>query len=412
MQKYVRIGISLLAAALTIVRLPAQSAAPASIYSPYIFAWIGDGQRQSSDFLAVIDADPKSSSYGRVVATLPVNARATMPHHTEYELSSTGLLMASGWAAGRTFVLDVRQPTRPKLAGSFTTVGAYSFPHSFRRLPNGNVLAAFQGMKDAYAPPGGLVEMDARGTLLRAASAAAPPLDPSLIWPYSLEVDATRDRVVTTSTPMGLPPWATPPQGSWRADRTDAVVTKHLQVWRLSDLKLLATMPLPESGRGKHHEYPAEPRLLPDGSIYVNTFRCGLYHVTALDDAQPRIRFVHAFAGGEEPHTMCAVPVVLGKYWIQSVAALPGLVALDVSDPARPVEVSRLGFTPSFHMPHWIAADRTGSRVLVTGDDQSYVLLVDVDPMTGNMTVDQRFTGEKTGGIGTGKVHGAVFGPR
>ena len=109
---------------------------------------------------------------------------------------------------------------------------------------------------------------------------------------------------------------------------------------------------------------------------------------------------------------MCAVPVVLGKYWIQSVAALPGLVALDVSDPARPVEVSRLTFTPSFHMPHWIAADRKGSRVLVTGDDQSYVLLVDVDPMTGNMTVDQRFSSEKTGGIGTGKVHGAVFGPR
>lgn len=66
MQKYVRIGISLLAAALTIVRLPAQSAAPASIYSPYIFAWIGDGQRQSSDFLAVIDADRKGS---RVLVT-------------------------------------------------------------------------------------------------------------------------------------------------------------------------------------------------------------------------------------------------------------------------------------------------------------------------------------------------------
>jgi len=83
-----------------------------------------------------------------------------------------------------------------------------------------------------------------------------------------------------------------------------------------------------------------------------------------------------------------------------------------VRGPCRTVEVSRLTFTRSFHMPHWIAADRKGSRVLVTGDDQSYVLLVDVDPMTGNMTVDQRFTGEKTGGIGTGKVHGAVFGPR
>jgi hypothetical protein len=247
-----------------------------------------------------------------------------------------------------------------------------------------------------------------------------------VIWPYSLEVDSKRDRIVTTSTPMGFPRWAKLPEGSWSFEKVESIVTRHVQIWRLSDLKLLTTVALPESGKGKHHEYPSEPRLLADGSMYVNTFSCGLYHVTGLDGPQPRIQFVHAFPGGDDLHTFCFVPVVIGKFWIQSAAALPGLIALDISDPEKPVEVSRLTLDSSFHMPHWVAADRRGSRVVVTGDDQSYVLVVDVDPQSGELTIDPRFRDEETGAVGvslirnqwphggggTGKVHGALFGPR
>ena len=53
---------------------------------------------------------------------------------------------------------------------------------------------------------------------------------------------------------------------------------------------------------------------------------------------------------------MCSVPVVIGHYWIQTVAALPGLIALDVTHPEKPVEVSRLALDPQFPMPHWLAA--------------------------------------------------------
>ena len=53
--------------------------------SPYLFVWAGDEDRKDEDFLAVIDARPSQSSYGEVIATLPVGARATQPHHTEYE---------------------------------------------------------------------------------------------------------------------------------------------------------------------------------------------------------------------------------------------------------------------------------------------------------------------------------------
>jgi len=40
-----------------------------------------------------------------------------MPHHTEYQMPASGVLWANGFAAGRTFRFDLRDPTRPRLAG-------------------------------------------------------------------------------------------------------------------------------------------------------------------------------------------------------------------------------------------------------------------------------------------------------
>src|ERR1700726_98867 len=36
----------------------------------YLFAWVGDEAHKGNDFLAVIDADPASASYGHLVTTL------------------------------------------------------------------------------------------------------------------------------------------------------------------------------------------------------------------------------------------------------------------------------------------------------------------------------------------------------
>jgi hypothetical protein len=135
---------------------------------------------------------------------------------------------------------------------------------------------------------------------------------------------------------------------------------------------------------------------------------------------------VYAFPGGDSEHAMCSVPVVIGHYWIQTVAALPGLIALDVSHPEKPVEVSRLTFDPLFPMPHWLAADRKGNRLVVTGDGGSWVLLARFDPEKGALSLDQTFRepGATLPGIsfdrqewphgkgGRAIVHGALFGPQ
>lgn len=379
----------------------------------YLFVWAGDADEKDSDFLAVVDSRPGSKTYGEVVATLPVGARATMPHHVDYESPPDNMLFVNGWKAGHSFIVDVRDPTRPKLAAQFKSVSGYSFPHSFARLANGNALAVFQSKGERYAPEGGLVELDMSGRGVRAGSAATPDVPAKLNWPYSLAVHPSLDRVITTSTDMGMPPFE-----KWQYNDT-----RHVQVWSKSDLRLLSSVALPPAPQGRHHIWPAEPRVLADGTVYVNTFTCGLYRLDGLDTAKPEATFVHAFPGGTSLHDMCFVPVVYGKYWLQTVPALPGIVVLDVSDPKKPVEASRFKLDPSYHMPHWLAADRSSGRLVLTGDSGSWVLLLRLDPQTGLVRVDESFrkAGSATPGISfdrakwphgeTGKavVHGAVF---
>jgi hypothetical protein len=223
-------------------------------------------------------------------------------------------------------------------------MGGYSFPHSYARLDNGNVLVTLQGRDGAYGAPGGLAELGVDGQVIRTVSARSADTPDDLVWPYSLAVVPGKDRAVVALSEMGMP--------DQDFDRTNQV-----QIWSTSDLKLLATVSLPHSGLGEHHLDPAEPRVLRNGVVYVSTFTCGLYRIDGVTGGAPSASFVHAFPGGLGAHDACFVPVVVGNFWVQTVPAINGLIALDVSDPSHPVEAARLVFDHQFHMPHWLAAD-------------------------------------------------------
>src|SRR5687768_10006398 len=94
--------------------------------SIFLFVWAGDADRKESDFLAVIDVDPRSSRYASVVATLPVGAARTRPHHTEHEMPASGILWANGFDASRTFRFDLRDPTRPQLVEPLGDPGPFT----------------------------------------------------------------------------------------------------------------------------------------------------------------------------------------------------------------------------------------------------------------------------------------------
>src|SRR2546425_3155674 len=188
----------------------------------YLFVWAGDDAKKSSDFLAVLDADSKSSHYGQVVASVAVPGPSGTPHHTELEMPDGGFLLANAFESGRTVLFDLRQPLHPSLATSFGDLDGYMHPHTYVRLANGRVLATFQyhGAHEPKSDGGGLVEFDERGHLIRSGSAMDAAAKGELIRPYSLVVIPALDRVVSTNTSM-------------HADRD----TRTVQVWRLSDRK-------------------------------------------------------------------------------------------------------------------------------------------------------------------------------
>ena len=374
--------------------------------SDFLYVWTAALDTTQPDFLAVFDVRPAPGRYGRIVATVPVPGRKNRPHHTEHEMPADARLFANGFGSGQTFIFDTDDPAHPRLDGQFGDLAGMMHPHSFLRLPNGNVLATFQMQHDSLGvAPGGLAELTSRGRLVRHVSANRAGVD-RRIRPYSAVIIPKLDRIVTTTTDM---------------DGEDAIPS--VQLWRLSDLRLLQTFDLPQGPRGDEAGLTAEPRLLADGkTVLVSTFNCGLYLLSGLDGASPGGQLVSSFPRKRD--TYCAIPVIAGHYYLVTVPAWHAVVSLDISNPAKPREVSRVELGEE-DVPHWIALEPNHRRVVVTGYGKLMhrVVLVNFDEPTGRLTLDERFRDDGApgpgirmdnrswphGGSAPGIPHGAVF---
>jgi hypothetical protein len=382
----------------------------------YLFVFSGDQAAKAKDFIAVIDADPTSKDYGKLVASVATDQVSIRPHHTEYEMPASGMLFANDHNANHSFIFDLRDPLHPKVATSFRDMGGFAMPHSFLRLPNGNVLASFQQkrgdhdmsghhdmtMMDGKDLTGGIVEIDDKGGVVRAVSNADPAHPDWPLLPYSLIPVPAIDRVLVTNSPM---------------QEEHLLQSVTYQLFRLSDLTLLGTYQLDPGPSLSGHIDPEEARVGPDGAVYIQTLSCGLQRVTGMDGAQPKAVMVHQFPG-----TFCGVPTLVDHYLVQAVESIGGFVVLDIADGAKPVEVSRLVIDPTYGA-HWTAWDaKTGRLVITSGKPGDRVYLLKLDRRTGQLTLDETFrdTDGKVGfamagktwphgWTGDGRAHGAVF---
>ena len=404
-----RFSLSVIAALWLLSNSLCIAAEPASGATQYLYLWTASADKSQPDFLAVLDVTERDGRYGRLVTTLPVPGRANGPHHTEHEMPADRQLFANGFESGQSFVFDLTDPATPRIVRQFGDVAGFSHPHSFLRLPNGNVLATFQMRHDPESGAvrtGGIVEMTPGGEVVRSSSADAAGIDPGQRV-YSGQVVPAFDRLVTTTTDM----------------HGESAASRNLQLWRLSDLALLRTFPLPDGPAGNEGLLTAEPRLMPDGkTVLVSTFSCGLYQMEGLDGDSPSARLVASFP--RKPDTFCAIPVISGHYYLVTVPAWSAVVSLDISDPSAPKEVSRLTLAPE-DVPHWIAISPDQRRVVVTGYEalQHRALIARFDPASGKLTIDERFREEGStepgfrldnkswphGGNSKGIPHGAVF---
>lgn len=376
--------------------------------SPYLYVWAGAENEGDSDFLAVLDVDPASVRYGEIVSSVPVGLQG-MAHHSEHVMPASDSLFVNSFRAGASFVIDVSDPLSPRVVESFSAMGDYTYPHTFERLPSGNVLATFQTKGKGNEVAGGLVELDPAGHFVRAAD-AADPADPEL-RAYSVTPIPKLDLAVSTTADM------------W----TEANGTS-FQIWRLSDLTLLRTVRLSPGELGYEHKDPAEVRLLSDSvTAMMTTFTCALYRLRDLDSDDPRAELVTVLPWETYQTDECGIPATRDRFWLQTYAHSSGssLLSFDISNPANPVLLDELVWKERW-WPHWISIEPEGNRVVLTsssGATQYRVLLVTLDPESGELEFDETFRdpGSAVPGVsfdrsnwphgeaGPARPHGAVF---
>lgn len=380
---------------------------------PYVVVWASDVDRQHPDFLAVLDADPESRTYGRVLKTYPVKSRGNA---AEGLLSrADGRVFAAGVQTNRVFTLDLRRPLEGGLADvdEFGPRRRFWAPHDFVSLPNGHVLvtcsdpARYRGdPRELLAAPGGFVELEADGDFVRELPAADPAARHLIIAPHG--VAASAGRMVTTNTAKGYAATA-------RGERAPGI---SVQVWKYPQLGLVKTVVLEAGPRGEENLEPLTPRFLRGQLVVlVNTRQGGALYVSdSVDIAEPTFKLAHDFGVGAVPGGAAVSPD--DHWYLVALGGTSRVVSLDVRDPWHPKRVSsvRLDQDPLKPErarrggPRGLALAADGTRVAVSnpgvdvpgirrdGDHRVYVLRL--DPATGGLRIDGAFRDETTQEVG------------
>jgi selenium-binding protein 1 len=161
-----------------------------------LYVWTRDADGEDSDFVAVVDIDPESPTYGTVIATAPTGSAANEAHHFGYNADATRIF-GGGMFSNDLFIYDVgTDPRNPKLLKTVDLdPTGYSGPHTLYAVPGG-VMLAMLGAVDGGGP-GALVLVDDDGDFQQAWPVVYPDGEPGYM--YDVGVKPELDRMITSS---------------------------------------------------------------------------------------------------------------------------------------------------------------------------------------------------------------------
>jgi selenium-binding protein 1 len=118
-----------------------------------------------NDFVGVVDADPASPRYGKMVYQLDLGTHGNEMHHWGYTDDRTRI-WACGLFSDKIYIVDVASdPARPRLEKVVDVGAGLSGPHTAYALP-GRMLLTFLSGKDGGLPAG-LAEFSNDGRFIR-----------------------------------------------------------------------------------------------------------------------------------------------------------------------------------------------------------------------------------------------------
>jgi hypothetical protein len=390
-----------------------------------LIVWAGDEAHTHPDFITVVDFDPHSPYYGKVLSTVPLTGPSAIgnePHHVG--LSADGKTFVVGGLLSvlrgqdQVFFFDVSHPREPQFIRSDNPPGA-SIADEFDSLSNGGFFGTFMGSPDG-ANPGRLVEYDAHQQFVQ-----AWPLDPPAdgFDPHGLAIDEARNLIVTSDFVCPLHTLLVPDGG-------EVILRGTVRVWDFAKRSIVRTIVVGD---------PANPSgtidvgLIP-GDRHLRAFTAGM-----ADNKLYLIDTQHGTATPVYDFGPFAVPNA--PTWPQlfritndgtrlfitlNYAGNAGkVVQFDISNPEHPRILSYVDLGPGSG-PHYLKLTKDEKRLVVSdyflvedlvpagvvkaeGDHKVHVFEVGRD----QIRLDPRFDLDFNRDISTGpaRPHGFVFLP-
>ncbi|HEY6908959.1 MAG TPA: hypothetical protein VI356_06300 [Myxococcales bacterium] len=414
---------------------------------PYIVAWAGDQDDKDSDFLAVIDADRNSKTYGKVLRTyrLPEGIdKHNEPHHMTHAVTPDCKLFAGGLMSGITYVFDLKDPLNIPPPKTLTPGADYPFllPDDFIVLPNRHVVGTYVGSLNLTSP-GGVVEFDGQGNVLD----LFPVGDDVTANPHGITVKDDINRIVTSG--FGVPITL------FSAQRFNKIQTHtNVRIFDRTTHQLLHVVELPTGARfaasggdlDQRENFAVMETSFFNGPGKTGFFASamgggGLFYCPDATSSDPQCHLVFDYGFNSGPGRMLITRD--DHYMIQPMTTIglgggtpKRMVVLDITDPMHPVQVDELRVDdPTTGGPHFAAFDRAERRIAWSDyfvDDFQIPVKVDGDHRLhlatfrdGKLKEDEKFRDEidgqpgvnfnrlswPHGASGNAKPHGLIFAP-
>lgn len=343
-----------------------------------LYIWTRDADGQDSDFLAVVDADPESESYGEIIATEPTGSAQNEAHHFGYTVQ-TDRIFGGGLFSNKLFIYDVesdpRQPTLIRTVDLDET--GFSGPHTLYAVPGG-VMLAMLGSTDGGGP-GGLVKVDDDGEFVAAYPQTGPENVPEFM--YDVGVKPEMNRMITSS-------WAHPHHVKMEGGSPPEETGNDLVVWDWETKEILQVEELDKA--------PLEVRWLHGPEGLGGFINCAYgnsvwYWEDANGDGRMEFHRVIELPEGSAPADMRIS--YDNRFLFVSNFAGSNVQQYDVTDPHDPRLVDQL----ELPHPNMMKLSPDSERLYVTNsllstmdpDENFRAWLLHVSPE--GMRVDERF---------------------
>ena len=328
-----------------------------------LYVWASDQDKQSPDFLAVIDFDRKSKSYGTVLRTVPVPPPGNFgnePHHChtspDERILACGGLLSVLKGQNDIFFFDITDARNPKFLKS-TRAPSSSITDDFLPIRGGGFLVTNMG--SASGGPGGrLVEFDKNLNLV-AEHPAVLPAD-GKFNPHGIDADFSRNMLVTSDFVN--------PASTLNIVPGPVELRSSLRFWNLTSRTITRSVFLPdEAGTMDVKLIPGDKR---GRAVTVNMFTGRMYTVDPTDGSFDESFDTDDVTPKVETEIRGGLPGLLavprnGNRLIFATFMAGQVGMLDITNPKRFKQVSVLSFGKNSG-PHSVHLTHDDKRLVVT----------------------------------------------